>query len=836
MSVISGLTLKWRLLAGFLLCAMLTVLSGGAGILSLRQIQDNMKDSTREIEVTIDHQNEQIRQFMPLRSLVESIIASKNEKELEDADKKLKDIRGADTIQSSKKDTTIFETVSRLIVHKRNQLSALRDLTALRNSTIAVLDEVTKLSMSTVDNVEFDSTIKIDDAMEEIKVNFANMSGTTGTAMSSIKAAMSVRSYCGELNVLVKDALLATDAASIDYAKTEITTLIGNAKNELALVPSDETTAKIDTSLDSLSGLVEKMFNKKKQMLTDNKGTDKISAGNLSTLSQKSNAALDEVTQLAMSTVDNVEFDSAIKIDDTVDGIKVNFTNMSSTTGTAISSIKAAMSVRSYCSEINALVKDALLAADAASVEYAKTESITLVGNAKKELASVPSDETTAKVGKALDSLSGLVEKMFNKKKQMLLSEKDLGSTSAEILQQMRKLDNKMLLNSENMKSNAKKTLETSAGMVSKWRNFIVCLCLCAFVLAVIIGLSVSRSISRPVIKTVGLAEKMSEGDFTQTLDIDRKDEIGSLVGALNNMGSSLKGMFKGIATGIKTLSVSSGNLSGISQQMSKGADETSGKSNTVTIAAEEMSSNMNSVAAAVEEASTNIGMVAAATEEMKATINEIAQNSEKARSITDEAVSNASSASEKVDELGKAAKEISTVTETIANISKQTNLLALNATIEAARAGESGKGFSVVANEIKELARQTAEATQEIKTKIEGIQTSTAGTVTEIEQISKVINEVNEIVSIIATAVEEQSVTTKEIADNVSQASQGIAEVTENVAQSSTVAGEIARDIADVNQASNEMSTSSSQVNISAEELAGLADQLKEMVERFKV
>jgi methyl-accepting chemotaxis protein len=193
-----------------------------------------------------------------------------------------------------------------------------------------------------------------------------------------------------------------------------------------------------------------------------------------------------------------------------------------------------------------------------------------------------------------------------------------------------------------------------------------------------------------------------------------------------------------------------------------------SGRSNSVAGAAEAMSATMNSVAAASEQTATNVNMVASATEEMTATVQEIAHNSEKARTITESAVTQAGSASQKVGELGRAANEISNVTEVITEISEQTNLLALNATIEAARAGEAGKGFAVVANEIKELAKQTAQATQEIKAKIEGIQGSTAGTVNQIEQITGVINEVNEIVGTIATAVEEQAATSREITEQL--------------------------------------------------------------------
>ena len=373
---------------------------------------------------------------------------------------------------------------------------------------------------------------------------------------------------------------------------------------------------------------------------------------------------------------------------------------------------------------------------------------------------------------------------------------------------------------------------------IARQRNELIGVIVILFLLGAGIITYISRKITVPIKHTVEMLKDIAqgEGDLTKRLKVETKDEVGEMAEWFNKFIDTIQNIIKDVAQNANRVKDASGELSEISKQMTFGAEQTSEKANVVAAAGEEMSSNMSSVAAATEEASANVNMVATAAEQMIATINEIAQNSEKASSITSEAVAQTQNASNKVNELGSSADEIGKVVETITEISEQVNLLALNATIEAARAGEAGKGFAVVANEIKDLAKQTAEATQEIKGKIGGIQGSTDATVTEIGQILEVINDINDIVSTIATAVEEQSATTKEIAENVVQASQGIQEVNENVAQSSSVAGDIAKDIADVNQASGKMSDSSSQVNLSAEALTRLSETLNEMVGKFKV
>lgn len=351
-----------------------------------------------------------------------------------------------------------------------------------------------------------------------------------------------------------------------------------------------------------------------------------------------------------------------------------------------------------------------------------------------------------------------------------------------------------------------------------------------------ILGVAITRAITTPLQKAVAMIQAIEQGDLTQQLDINQKDEVGVMATALNRMSVNLRRLIGDVRHGVETLNSTSSELSDLSVDMSANSEETNGRSQTVSAAAEEMSVNMDSVAAASEETSVNVNMMAAAAEEMSATISEIATNTEKTSAITGTAVAKSKKASEQIHELGSAAQEVGKVTESITEISEQTNLLALNATIEAARAGEAGKGFAVVANEIKDLAKQTAEATNEIKGKISKIQEATRGAIADITEITGVVGEVDEMVSIVSVSVEEQASATQEIADNVGQASHGIQEVNENVAQASSVTGEVASDIAEVGQAAQELNVSSKQVSANASDLKELSGKLAETVEQFKV
>jgi methyl-accepting chemotaxis protein len=241
--------------------------------------------------------------------------------------------------------------------------------------------------------------------------------------------------------------------------------------------------------------------------------------------------------------------------------------------------------------------------------------------------------------------------------------------------------------------------------------------------------------------------------------------------------------------------------MSSATGELVGGAKNMTQRSVTVAAATEELTASMTDVTNSTAETMDSMKTVAAAVEEMTASISEIAQNAAHASGAVGAAAELVQTSNDKIGQLGRAADEIGKVIEVIQDIAEQTNLLALNATIEAARAGDAGRGFAVVATEVKELAKQTADATEDIRARIEGIQSSSSQAVDSIRQISDVIQQVNDVSKTIASAVEEQSITTKEIARTVSTASAAGDRVARTIGEAANVVQQIARDSTEVSQ-----------------------------------
>ncbi|MBV9886564.1 MAG: PAS domain S-box protein [Acidobacteria bacterium] len=298
-----------------------------------------------------------------------------------------------------------------------------------------------------------------------------------------------------------------------------------------------------------------------------------------------------------------------------------------------------------------------------------------------------------------------------------------------------------------------------------------------------------------------------SRGDLTQEITVSGQDAIGQMGAGLSQLLSNLRTSIGKIGQTAATLSTSSGELSSVSQQMSANAEETSSQANVVSAAGEQVNRNLQTVATG--------------SEEMSVSIKEIAKNATEAAKVATEAVKAAQATNVTVSKLGESSVEIGQVIKVITSIAQQTNLLALNATIEAARAGEAGKGFAVVANEVKELAKETAKATEDISRKIESIQVDTKGAVEAIGTITRIITQVNDISNSIASAVEEQNATTNEMSRNVTEAARG--------------ASEIAKNIAGVAEAAQSTSHGAGDSQRAAQQLTTMSTELRELVAQFK-
>lgn len=313
---------------------------------------------------------------------------------------------------------------------------------------------------------------------------------------------------------------------------------------------------------------------------------------------------------------------------------------------------------------------------------------------------------------------------------------------------------------------------------------------------------------ARKVEALLAVVDAAAQGDLTRTIEVSGNDSIGRIGNGLEKFFRDLRGSVSGITENAQTLATASSELAAVSNEMRSTAGSTAEQANVVSSTSEQVSQNVQCVAASVEQ--------------MNSSIREIARSASEAATIAGSAVKVAESTNTTVSKLGASSFEIGKVVKVINSIAEQTNLLALNATIEAARAGEAGKGFAVVANEVKELAKETAKATEDISSRIEAIQSDTEGAVQAIKKITDIINQISDVSGTIASAVEEQTATTAEIGRSIQEAAQGSTDIVQRVLSVARAADGTMQGAGNTQQA--------------ADELSRMAVALQNLVGRFRI
>jgi methyl-accepting chemotaxis protein len=709
---------------------------------------------------------------------------------------------------------------------------------------------------------------------------------STNTEIGTILERIGSQSlYISQLNSIVEAIVSAADVSALNNT-SKIFFDLNKSNSDTTNNVSDKGLLLIDY--------------KKQQLIKDTEMAD---------IKKKSLDSLISVNKEVLALVDDIEFEATIKMEESKNGV-----------ADSLGTVRDAMGIRASCYELSSKVKDGLLSKEIAFVNYTIGDTTSLLESIEKKVQSLPQNESTIVVQKKLNKLATEVNQLLSSKKELLSISKKMNSISKELFVVLLNIQKNINTESEEKRVEAEKSMKKSSGYVSGQQTILLLLGLLPFVLAVGLGFLVSWFINQAAGNVNKVLKAVADGDLTQRLIITSDDEIGEILAAFNLTINSLQSIVSGMnefsrsifaeaeslkhtaedlnkMTGdvnsqsneaaaateeasqkIKNIADATIQVSTQISQVSAASEEGSTSLKKIETSTEEVSGNLHTVASGAEEMSRSIDSVATAIEEMYASLNEVSQNSARGANVTSQASDKAKQTTNIVSLLGGSAKEISEVVELIKGIAAQTNLLALNATIEAAGAGEAGKGFAVVANEVKELARQTEVATEEIREKSESMQTSTNSAIKVIAEITKVIEEINAIMTTIASSVEEQTATTNEISKNIGEtvraandvsesvqdaakgaslssdgvksAAEFIREVTKNLAATTTHLQGIAVDAPEAAKGTNVVAESMSEldqtvkvaaegvdgIKSSVEQLVQFAEGLNEIIDQFKV
>ncbi len=440
---------------------------------------------------------------------------------------------------------------------------------------------------------------------------------------------------------------------------------------------------------------------------------------------------------------------------------------------------------------------------------------------------------------KNLDQISAL-EKATQTYATTLDSYRLHAGQQAELLRVRLVAADAILETTESIASKSVKTmLSSSAGTVASLtassRNLLIGVGV-GVAAGIALTVFLTLALTRPIQRCVVAVQRLAQGDLTAQADVKTSDEIGILANAINTCSTNLRQLVGDLKNSATALLGSAQSLTETSHSQAAAAEETTVQAHTVASAGEELSINSRTMSESAAQITQSTTTVAAAMEEMSSSIQEVARNCAQESEIARKADTQARQTRELMGKLDESARQIGKVVDLINRIAEQTNLLALNATIEAASAGEAGRGFAVVANEVKELARQSAAATENIRQQVTLIQDNAGASMRSLDEVAKIIEQVSHISSSIAAAVEEQSATTSEIVGTIHTVSTSTGALSKNVQQTAEGAAEVARNINGVSLAAADTAKSAARISTSATELNALSATLGQLVARFKI
>ena len=387
------------------------------------------------------------------------------------------------------------------------------------------------------------------------------------------------------------------------------------------------------------------------------------------------------------------------------------------------------------------------------------------------------------------------------------------------------------------VEANVDRANERTTEIVASMRVRLPLLALAVLVVGAIGSYFLTTLIISSLKRMSALADRIGNGDLRTDPTIEELglDELGEAARTLNLAGGKLGDAMRGIAFAANSANESGKDQLEMTLTLTREADSNEQEAATAAAATEQASNNMQIISQGAQASNASLESVSAAMEEMSASVSEIARSADQTRTMTSRSLVGAKAATQRMQELSTASREIEAVIEMIVEISEQTKLLALNATIEAARAGEAGRGFAVVAGEVKELAKGTAEATDDIRKRVEAIRTSTGNAVEEIAGVVGSMEALERNISSIASSVEQQSATTREISRNIGEAAHGNKEIARNIETGSVALGEISREIRLVLERSRNLRQVANTAKDLSQKSSNLAQNLSSEVGKFR-